>query len=164
MIRTTVAFVLGLFIISSAQALEPEQQAPEFKLSTINGSHVESLKAHLGEVVYVDFWASWCGPCRKSFPVMQQLQDEYGKQGFTILAISTDEDMDDARRFADKMGVKFTLLDDHEGNTPEAYGVEVMPTSFLLDRSGKVRLKRLGFYSHEIPSLRAEIETLLKQK
>lgn len=116
-----------------------------------------------GKVVLVDFWASWCGPCKKSFPAVKELQEQFGPQGFLVVAISLDEDKGDMEAFLKKNPVPFAILRDAKSKLAEKVGVEGIPASFLLDREGKVRHAHVGFSGDKTKKeLAAQIEALLK--
>lgn len=116
-----------------------------------------------GKVVLVDFWASWCGPCKKSFPAMKELQDKFGPRGFTILAISVDEKKAAMDAFLKKNNPGFAIVRDARGRLPELLGVETMPTSFLLDPSGKILARHSGYEGESTKREYAvEIEAALK--
>jgi cytochrome c biogenesis protein CcmG, thiol:disulfide interchange protein DsbE len=97
-----------------------------------------SLASLKGKVVLVDFWASWCGPCRRSFPALDNLQKKYGAKGFQAVGINLDEDTDAMDGFLARVPVGFTILRDPTGKSAEAFGVVAMPTAFLLDGEGRV--------------------------
>ena len=115
-----------------------------------------------GKVVLVDFWASWCVPCRASFPAMEKLYLEYKDQGFEIVAVSVDEKAKAYEDFAKMSGVTFPLLRDLEKKLVELCAIELMPTSFMLDKSGKVHAVHHGYLGKKSDDqYRKEIETLL---
>jgi len=135
--------LLCLFLLSlSAAALA--QKAPDFNLPSNNGHNIK-LSDFKGQVVYVDFWASWCKPCRKSFPFMNSLQKKYGKQGLKVIAVNLDSDKDSAKTFLQKNIAKFTVAYDADGETPEQFGLTVMPTTYLVDRQGNLVNVHKGF-------------------
>jgi thiol-disulfide isomerase/thioredoxin len=125
------------------------------------GGEVVSLSSLRGKVVYLDFWASWCGPCRISFPQLEQLRAELGSRGFEVYAINVDEVAADALKFLAEVPVSYPVVRDGEGATPRSYGVRGMPTGYLIDREGVVRRIHQGFRRSDGAALRTEIIELL---
>ena len=103
------------------------------------------VSGEVGKVVLLDFWASWCGPCRESFPWMNKMQAKYGDKGLTIIAINLDQSADEAQTFLQRYPADFQLAFDPNGLSAEAIGVAGMPTSFLLDQAGNVKERFIGF-------------------
>ena len=117
------------------------------------------------KVVMVDFWASWCDPCKESFPAMAELQKKYGTDGFVIIAINVDENKSDMEDFLKKNPATFAVVRDAGQKLVDKTGIGTMPSSFLLDRTGKVRFAHNGFRGAETKKKYAEeIETLTKEK
>jgi thiol-disulfide isomerase/thioredoxin len=114
-----------------------------------------------GTVVYVDFWASWCGPCKRSFPWMNELAKRYGGEGFAVLAVNVDRKRGDAQRFLAQVPASFMVVYDPAGTTPAAWEVKGMPSSFLVDRTGKVALATQGFRDDEKGAVEQRIRELL---
>jgi thiol-disulfide isomerase/thioredoxin len=138
------------------------EAAPEVALPQLNAEgEVSSLSSLRGKVVYLDFWASWCGPCRISFPQLEQLRGELGAQGFEVYAINVDEVEADAQQFLSEVPVSYVVVRDGTGATPQAYGILGMPTGYLIDRQGVVRSIHKGFKKSDGAKLRAEIVELL---
>jgi peroxiredoxin len=136
------------------------QAAPTFSLPALDGGKPISLASHRGDVVYLDFWASWCPPCVTSLPLLDDLRQEFGPRGFQVVAINVDRDTDKARRFLEKRPVGYRSASDPDGVLPERFGIETMPTSFLIDRDGVVRHVHAGFRKSDIEGLRAQIRDL----
>jgi cytochrome c biogenesis protein CcmG, thiol:disulfide interchange protein DsbE len=143
-----------------AAAVAPGDPAPAFALSTATGETV-ALDKLKGRVVYVDFWASWCGPCRRSFPWMNELVQKYGPTGFTVVGVNVDKRRPDAEKFLQQTPATFTIVYDPVGKTPEAYGVKGMPSSYLVDAGGKVVAVESGFRDEQKAEFEARIKTLL---
>jgi len=114
-----------------------------------------------GRVVYVDFWASWCTPCLKSFPWMDELQTSHEEDGLVILAINVDREGAAAQRFLAKQDVSFRILRDPEGSLASEFDVEAMPTSFAFDRDGRLAFRHEGFRDADTPALQEKISQLL---
>jgi thiol-disulfide isomerase/thioredoxin len=144
-----------------ADAAVVGQAAPAVSLPQLSGAGEVSLESLRGKVVYLDFWASWCGPCRISFPQLEQLRNELGSQGFEVLAINVDEVESDARQFLSDVSVSYLVVRDGEGITPQAYGILGMPTGYLIDRQGILREIHLGFLKSDGAQLRTTIVELL---
>jgi thiol-disulfide isomerase/thioredoxin len=137
------------------------QAAPAVSLPQLSGASEVSLESLRGKVVYLDFWASWCGPCRISFPQLEQLRNELGSEGFEVLAINVDEVESDAQTFLSEVSVSYLVVRDGEGITPGTYGILGMPTGYLIDRQGIVREIHQGFRKSDGAYLRAVIVELL---
>jgi cytochrome c biogenesis protein CcmG/thiol:disulfide interchange protein DsbE len=103
------------------------------------------LTALKGQVVYLDFWASWCAPCLASFPFMNHLQQTLGPQGLTVIAVNVDRDRADAERFLRQHPAQFRVVFDLQGVLPERFSVHGMPSSFVIDRNGVVQVRHEGF-------------------
>jgi thiol-disulfide isomerase/thioredoxin len=119
------------------------------------------LDAHQGKVVYLDFWASWCKPCRKSFPWMNQLLSKYPSESFTVITVNLDQEPADMHHFLSKVGADFDIYHDPSGRLAEQFAIEGMPTSYLINAQGKVVKKHIGFYTKDIAKYEKEIEELL---
>ena len=126
--------------------------APLFELPDLLDTDSSTrLSDHRGKVVYLDFWASWCGPCLIAMPKMQALQEELGTSDFVVLAVNVDREPNKARKFLKRVSVTYRNLQDEEGMVPASYGIKAMPSSFVIDRAGKVTLVHQGFkYGDEV--------------
>ena len=139
----------------------PGDQAPNFSVQHIlDGSQI-SLDQYRGKVIYLDFWASWCPPCLKSFSFMDELQRQYGKQGFVVIAVSLDENNQDARDFLQENPVNFFVGQNAQGDIAESYDVKAMPSSYLIGRDGLIKQVHLGFKSNDKDKLNQLILSLL---
>jgi len=131
--------------------------APAFSLPGRTGT--VSLDSLRGRVVYVDFWASWCDPCRRSFPWLNTLRERYAGRGLTIVAINLDKDRRAADAFLEKFPASFLVAYDPAGKTAEAYRVSAMPSSFLIGPTGTLLASHAGFD----PRKTGEIEALIQE-
>ncbi len=146
--------------LPAASALLPGQPAPALELTTGEGRPV-SLASLRGTVVLVDFWASWCGPCAAAFPALEDLFQEYRTRGFEVVAINLDEKRRDADRFLADRPHAMTVAFDPQGKSAKAFGLDGMPTSYLIGRDGKVRFVHAGYSQKTVEDYRREIEQLL---
>lgn len=158
----TKSFFLVIFSVASFySAVASAEKAPSFSLNGDNGT--VSLKQLRGKVVYLDFWASWCVPCRKSFPWMNEIQQKYKSKGLVVVGINLDESKADAKNFLKQIPGNFTMAYDPDGKTPGKYNVEVMPTSYLIDRGGNLVHTHRGFKKSKADKVEAEIQALLSK-
>jgi len=139
-----------------------QTDAPGF---TVDGrSGPVSLKDYRGKIVYLDFWASWCGPCRKSFPWMSQMQQRYGARGFVVIAMNLDKDKSLADKFLQQYKTNFVIGFDPQGVTPKAYQVEGMPSAVLIDGRGVIVSRHIGFNGTRQGDYEAAITAALAQQ
>ncbi len=122
------------------------------------------LSAYKGKVVYLDFWASWCNPCRQSFPWMNEIQQEMAAKGLVIIAVNVDHDKELADGFLAANPAAFKVLYDPDGKIAGAYDFKDMPTSVLIGRDGRVRYVHNGFFPNRVASYLADVNTLLNEK
>jgi len=141
-------------------ALEAGDQTPEIDLPGTGGTPVR-IARQPGKVLYLDFWASWCGPCRQSFPWMNAMQEKYKAQGLQVIGINVDAQGEDAEKFLAKMQTKFTIAYDPKGNTARLFGVKGMPTSLLIDKDGKVISQHIGFNDDSRDKMELAIQAAL---
>jgi thiol-disulfide isomerase/thioredoxin len=151
--------LLAAFFAAPAHALERGSVAPPFDLSGTNGA--VKLAKYQGKVVYLDFWASWCGPCRQSFSWMNEMQGKYAAQGLQVIAVNLDEKKEDALRFLSSNPASFTVAFDPNGATPLSYRVMGMPTSLLIGTDGKIILAHMGFKDADKSALEDRIKVSL---
>lgn len=164
MCRTKTLTVAVLFVIALSANLSPAsaKSAPE-TLAVIDS--VTSHKADLKDnVVYVDFWASWCKPCQHSFPWMQDLLDKYQDKGLRIVAIDLDMEPSAGRKFLEEMKSPLKVVFDSTGILARRYNVEAMPTSFIFGRDGRLRLRHQGFLPKDTASLDSIIQSYIKEE
>lgn len=146
----------------SAWSIEPGQPVPDLEL---HGSSVGPRMSDLkGKLVYVDFWASWCGPCKQSFPWMSEMQRKYGARGLQIVAINLDAKRSDADTFLAQAAPGFALAFDSKGVSARLLGVKAMPTSVLVGPDGKVLYVHQGFRPEEKADLEARLVAALGAK
>jgi cytochrome c biogenesis protein CcmG/thiol:disulfide interchange protein DsbE len=159
-----VARTLALSLIAGfAGATSVGEQAPPISLPTAHGDSI-ALPDLRGRIVYVDFWASWCTPCRRSFPWMNELQQRYGDRGLTIVAINVDRRRADADQFLQGNTARFAVVYDDRGATPLLYSVKGMPSSYLIDARGIVVDVEQGFRDDRKGAIEEQIRALLSSR
>lgn len=121
------------------------------------------LMQYQGKVVYLDFWASWCAPCRRSFPWLDQLQRTLGPRGFVVVSVNVDTERELATAFLKEVPVSFGVAYDPKGELAQRWQLLGMPSSFMIDRSGKVRSSHVGFHKGDEKKREAEISALLDE-
>lgn len=160
--RLLLAVLFCVSFSGTSYAMEAGSKAPDFELPGAQGA--VKLSSTAGSVVYVDFWASWCGPCRQSFSWMNAMQEKYRSQGLQIIGVNLDSKNEDAKKFLTQIPAKFTVAFDAKGLTPRTYGVKGMPTSFLIGRDGRIISQHLGFKEADRENLEKQIKAALEAK
>lgn len=158
-LRVSLAALLLYGFSGLSNALSAE--APDFKL---DGVHKQvKLSDYRGKVVYLDFWASWCLPCRNSFNWMNKMQSLYGKDGFTVIAVNLDESREMADKFLKQSPAKFEVAYDPHASTAESYKLKAMPSSYIIDKQGKIMEVNMGFHRKDKEKLEAKIKSILHE-
>ena len=159
--KSVITLVL-LFFASVCAAVEVGDSAPNCELNQLSKAKPVQL-ANPGKVTYIDFWASWCGPCEKSMPFLEETNTELKGKDFELIAVNLDESKKDAEQFLKKHKVNFTIAADPDNECANTYGVVVMPSSYLIDKKGKVKHVQLGFNVEDKQKLRGLINKLLAE-
>lgn len=139
----TLATMLVL-LTATVAAYAGQAPAPDFTLKSDTGENIR-LSELRGEVVLINFWASWCGPCRQEMPILSELHDKYKAMGFTVLAVNVEENSSKARKLLRDMPVSFPVLYDNDSNVSKQYNVVAMPSTVLVDRNGNMRFLHKGY-------------------
>jgi thiol-disulfide isomerase/thioredoxin len=162
-IRFTPAAVLLAVSLATLAPCGSAQVAPGAAFPSLSNSSLSgALPATAGKVVLVDFWASWCAPCKASFPAYSRLQQDYSDKGLVIIAVSVDDSARSYSSFVAKLKPGFATVHDAAHRLVAEVQVPTMPTSYLVDRSGKVRYVHAGFHGDAtIKELRSEIDAIL---
>lgn len=158
--------LLVAVMLASGEALsvKVEQAAPAFMLggmANVKAGQKISLDDYKGKVVYLDFWASWCGPCRKSLPALNDIRNKYASRGFEVIAINVDENPDDGLKFLREYSVSYPIAYDPKGAVPAAYQLKGMPYAFLIDRKGVVRHIHEGYRDGDQDKIETMVKALL---
>lgn len=163
-LAAALATVITLLNVKPALAVSVNQPAPAFTLKD-SQKRDRSLASAKGQVVFVNFWASWCAPCQVELPELGKLAREFRGQKVRIWAINVDEDRAEAKRVLGRLGAKSALPDilwDAQSKTVSRFNVETMPSSFVIDKTGTIRFIHSGFHGSDPGAWRAEISQLLK--
>ena len=150
-------------LINVAHADHLELVSSSCSLTLLNGESAKKLDELKGKVIYIDFWASWCPPCVKSFPFMNQLNNELKDQGLHVIGVNLDEKVSDAEKFLERYPVQFSVLADPSKQCAKELQVMAMPTSVIIDKNGKIRHIHKGFRMDESEKLRSLVTELLQE-
>lgn len=166
MLKATRLLVMATLMLSAGVAFAlgslSGQQAPDFALKSLAGKNLR-LSEFRGQVVVINFWATWCGPCRKEMPELEKLYQRYRYAGFTVLAVNMDETQAFAERMATRLGVSFPVLHDATQSVSRLYEVDAMPATVIVDRDGKVRSLHRGFNKGTAEIYQTEVRELLRE-
>ncbi|MBU2891731.1 TlpA family protein disulfide reductase [Colwellia sp. D2M02] len=121
------------------------------------------MLTHQGKVIYLDFWASWCVPCRKSFPWLNEMEEKYSSQGFMVISVNLDNEKSFAEKFLQEVPAKFTIIYDPKSSLVKPFAIKGMPSSFLFDRQGNKISSHVGFNQQKQKQFELEITNALKQ-
>ncbi len=168
-LRTTVpgtsllGAILVIFTVSTLAASSLEGQvAPDFVLRSATGENLR-LSEYRGDVVLINFWATWCGPCRQEMPLLNDLYGRYQRVGFNLLGVNIDEDSRRAMQMVQELGVNFPVLFDENKEVSKLYDIEAMPVTILVDREGIVRHVHHGYKPGYEEKYLTEIRSLLRE-
>jgi len=159
----TLSFLLGSANIASAsQKTLDGSAAPDFTLKSRSGKNLR-LSDYRGQVVMVNFWASWCGPCRQEMPILEKMFKRYGKLGFVILGVNTEQDSSKANAYLRDIKVSFPIMYDTTSQVSKTYNVKAMPTTVIIDRNGKMRYLHAGYKSGYEKDYKKQIKKLIRE-
>jgi thiol-disulfide isomerase/thioredoxin len=173
-----ISISLCCLLAFSAQAADPQQpklghqltavpetlSAPDFTLKDIDGKQF-SLKNYRGKVVLLNFWATWCPPCRREMPSLERLHEKLKDKDFVVLALNQMEDGDRVFTFSGDLGIDLTfpILFDQDSGVSRAYGVMGLPTTFLIDKKGNERFRAIGGREFDHPEVEKQIQQLMRE-
>lgn len=160
--RIAVSLLLSLFAGAAAANLTPAAPAPDFALKSLGGSNLR-LREQRGQVVMVNFWATWCGPCRVEMPHLNRLYEKYRSSGFQLLGVNIDDDPSQAQQLVAKLGLRFPVLLDSDKQVSRLYDLTTMPSTVLIDRDGRVRYVHRGYRNGYEDMYEKQIRELLKE-
>lgn len=157
-----ISIILLLAFSPISFAIDTGASMPACTLTDISKNSDVSMPTS-GKVVYVDFWASWCGPCGESFPFMNKLHHDLEAKGLQVIAINLDENVDDARLFLKNKTAEFKIASDINAQCAQKFDVQAMPSTYLIDRKGIVRQIHFGFRTGEAEEFRRKVQALLEE-
>jgi peroxiredoxin len=154
---------LAFFLPQCTTKKKGLENAPDFSLKSIGGEEI-NLSRLRGKIVFVDFWATWCGPCRESIPHLVHLHKKYSEKGFEIIGVSVDKNgVDPVRRFAESLDIPYPIVI-APADLDKQYGVSALPTGFLIDKDGRIQEKFVGFSPKISEELDSKIAVLTSPK
>ena len=163
--RTCLSLILACsvsFTANTASAAAGAGPGPNFTLKSLSGKNLK-LSEMTGNVVLINFWASWCGPCREEMPLLNELHKKYGPLGFTVLGINVEEDSNNARGFLNDFPVDFPVLLDSKNQVSKQYNVVAMPTTVVVDRDGNMRFLHKGYKPGDEQKYRKMVKKLVRE-
>lgn len=159
----TITLLISLLLMSlGASAAMIDGKAPDFTLKNMKGENVK-LSEHQGEVVMINFWASWCAPCRQEMPILNDLYRKYRDAGFTLLAVNVEEDTKGAKKMARDLRVVFPVLFDTTNEVSKKYDVQAMPSTILVDRDGNLRYLHRGYLPGYEDEYHKQVRELMRE-
>ena len=161
-VKTFSRIFYAIFIGSLATLSWASDAAPDFTLKSTQGDNLR-LSEHRGEVVLLNFWASWCGPCRQEMPHLAALQERYSKLGFNIVDVNVDKDSALANKLLKDIPVSFPVLLDNTGSVSASYNVSAMPTTVIIDRDGNMRYLHKGYKPGYEQDYEQQIKELIRE-
>ena len=162
LMKTILAAAAALLLAGGVTAGVMDSPAPDFTLKSNSGKNLK-LSEHRGEVVLINFWASWCGPCRQEMPLLSELHDKYKSLGFTVLGVNVEQDSSDAKKLLKNMPVSFPVLFDNDSTVSKQYDVVAMPSTVLVDRNGKMRFLHKGYKPGEEEIYLEMVRSLIRE-
>jgi peroxiredoxin len=160
--RLLAVAALAVAAAGANAAVTPSASAPDFTLPSLDGPNLR-LQEQRGRVVMINFWASWCGPCRVEMPHLARLYEKYRGSGFTVLAVNIDESPQKAASLATQLGMRFPVLLDTDKKVSRLYDLSTMPSTVLVDRDGRVRYVHRGYRDGYEETYDKQIRELLRE-
>ena len=152
-----------MMLVFNVQAMDMNSPAPDFTLKSLTGENLK-LSELRGNVVLLNFWASWCGPCRQEMPLLEKMHNKYKGLGFTVMGVNVEEDSSKAKAMAKKDKLSFPVLFDTQSQVSKAYQVSAMPSTVIIDRDGKVRYLHKGYKPGDEKTYTQWVKKLIREK
>lgn len=160
--KASIILLLGGFIANVSAAKEMNEAAPDFTLKSLSGKNLK-LSEYAGNVVLLNFWASWCAPCRLEMPLLNDLHNKYEKLGFVVLGVNVEEQTDKARSYIADRPVDFPILFDDTNSVSKKYNVIAMPTTVMIDRNGNMRYLHQGYKPGDEKKYKKMVKKLVRE-
>ncbi len=160
--KFALVILIATATVGLAMAAPVSGPAPNFTLKSLDGKNLK-LSEMRGDVVLINFWASWCAPCRQEMPLLNALYNKYQPLGFTVLGINVEENLDDARRFLKNFPVDFPILLDGNNKVSKQYNVIAMPTTVVVDRDGNMRFLHRGYRPGDEKTYQQMVKELIRE-
>jgi thiol-disulfide isomerase/thioredoxin len=157
-----ILLMASFLIAVTVEAGEISGPAPDFTLKSNSGKNLK-LSEYRGKVVLINFWASWCGPCRQEMPLLDKLHQKYASYGFTVLGVNVEEDSAAAEKVLKDITVSFPVLFDNRNSASKTYNVSAMPSTILVDRDGNMRYLHKGYKPGDEASYRKWVKQLIRE-
>jgi peroxiredoxin len=154
--------LLFLVVASQSSAKITEGMAPDFTLKSLAGENIK-LSEHRGEVIMINFWASWSGPSREELPLLNALYKRYKNKGFTLFGVNVEDDLDKAKSLLREVQVSFPILLDEKNEVSKMYKVDSMPSTIILDRDGNMRYLHHGYVSGYEDEYQKQVRELMRE-
>ncbi|MFO1504507.1 MAG: TlpA disulfide reductase family protein [Steroidobacteraceae bacterium] len=159
---TLRTLLVGALLAAPALAVAPAGPAPTFQLASMAGKPV-SLDQYKGQVVMINFWASWCGPCREEMPILEKLHAKYKPMGFTMIGVNVEPDSAEAAKWLKATPVTFPILFDTKSEVSKLYAVQSMPSTVIIDRKGNLRWLHRGYKAGDENEYLNQIRALVRE-
>ncbi|MBK8186996.1 MAG: TlpA family protein disulfide reductase [Cellvibrio sp.] len=161
-LKKSIALVCVALGLLSCNLSVIADEAPDFTLPSNSGENLRLAELR-GSVVMLNFWASWCGPCRQEMPLLDAMSQRYSAAGFVLLGIDVEEDNTDAKKIVKDLKISYPILFDTENKVSKLYSVETMPTTVMVDKKGKIRFINHGYKAGDENKYRDQIRELIKE-
>jgi len=166
--RISIGFLVVLFLMAftgtGLSQTKEDSPAPDFEGKTLSGKEIKLSEFH-GKVVLLDFWASWCPPCREEMPQLVKFYKSHKSSDFQLIAINIDNKASNMQRFLDKLfpTPQFPIVEDNTQKIPALFNIEAMPTTIFIDKKGNIRYRHDGFKDSYVNDFNSELSQLLKE-
>ena len=162
MTKYLLILLASIWILAPVNAASIQGKAPNFTLKSNSGKNVK-LSELRGQVILLNFWASWCGPCRQEMPLLEKLHQRYSPLGFTVLGVNVEEDPRKAKTLLKDISVSFPILFDTTNKVSKQYKVSAMPSTIMIDRDGNMRYLHKGYKPGDETQYKKWVKKLIKE-